>query len=82
MITATQYTRTYEAYQHILHDEAKRIADSTECRVYLNKNLEHGDAEDLLDHAVDCIAAMTGDTVLRKKMKERKERHERRIEEV
>ena len=74
MITATQYTRTYEAYQHILHDEAKRIADSTECRVYLNKNLEHGDAEDLLDHAVRCIADMTGDKSPLKALERR--RHE------
>jgi len=75
MITPTQYTRTYEAYQQILHEEAKRIADSTECRVYLNKNLEHGDAEDLLDHAVRCIYDLTGDTAALKALERRKHEH-------
>ena len=76
MITPSQYTRAYEAYQRILLDEAKRIADSTECRAYLNKNLEHGDAEDLLGHAVRCIADLTGDRSPLKALERR--RHEQK----
>jgi hypothetical protein len=66
MITITQYTRTYEAYQRILHDEAKRIAASTTERAYLMKNLKDGDSEELLAVAVSCISNMTGDGTLLK----------------
>ena len=71
MITATQYTRTYEAYQRMLQDEAKRIAASTDARAYLMKNLQTGDAEELLGVAVVCIADMTGDKTLIKALRRR-----------
>lgn len=71
MITANQYTRTYEAHQRILRDEAKRIAASTDARSYLMKNLQTGDAEELLGVAVVCIADMTGDKTLIKALRRR-----------
>ena len=61
MITATQYIRTYEAYQRMLHDEAERIADSTEARVWLNKNVGSASAEECLKVALRCIYDLTGD---------------------
>lgn len=74
MITLNQYNRTHELYQRVLKEYQDNIKTSGDARVYLMKNLSTGDAEDLLRHAVDCIAAMTGDTVLRERMKERHER--------
>lgn len=74
MITATQYTRTHDLWSKVLKEYQDNIKTSGDARVYLMKNLQTGDAEDLLRHAVDCIAAMTGDTTLRERMKERHER--------
>ena len=71
MITANQYTRTYEAYQKILREDAKRINASADARSYLMKNLQTGDAEDLLGVAVVCIANMTGDKTLIKALRRR-----------
>lgn len=79
MITPSQYTRTHDLWAKVLKEYQDNIKISGDTRVYLMKNLEAGDAEDLLRHAVDCIAAMTGDTVLQERMNER---HERRIKEV
>ena len=59
MITDTQYTRTYDAYQRVLQDEAKRIADSTEARVWLNKNA--GIDRQTVEVALQCIGDLTGD---------------------
>ena len=59
MITATQYTRTYEAYQRVLHDEAHRIAKSTEARVWLNKNAAVD--RQTVEMALQCIGDLTGD---------------------
>ena len=74
MITATQYTRSYEAHQRVLQDEAKRIAASTTERAYLMKNLKDGDSEDLLKVAVNCISNMTGDGTLLKALVRRQPR--------
>lgn len=79
MISLSQYTRTHDLWAKVLKEYQDNIKTSGDTRVYLMKNLEAGNAEDLLRHAVDCIAAMTGDTVLRERMNER---HERRIKEV
>lgn len=79
MITLNQYNRTHDLWVKVLKEYQDNIKTSGDARVYLMKNLLTGDAEDLLRHAVDCIAAMTGDTVLRERMKER---HERRIEKM
>lgn len=71
MISLSQYTRTHDLWVKVLKEYQDNIKTSGETRVYLMKNLSTGDAEDLLRHAVDCIAAMTGDTVLREKAKSR-----------
>ena len=68
MITPTQYTRTYEAYQRMLHDEAKRIARSSETRAWLMKNIGKAPEQEVIKRAVECIADLTGDTTLRKKV--------------
>lgn len=75
MITLTQYTRTYEAYQRVLQDEAKRIAASTTERAYLMKYLKDGDSEELLKVAVNCISNMTGDGTLLKALGRREHEH-------
>lgn len=69
MITATQYTRTHEAHQQILHDEAQRIARSSDTRSWLMKNIGIAPDQEVIKRAVECIADLTGDTVLRKKVK-------------
>lgn len=74
MISLAQYTRTHDLWSKVLKEYQDNIKTSGDARVYLMKNLSTGNAEDLLRHAVDCIAAMTGDTVLRERMKERHER--------
>ncbi len=71
MITLNQYTRTYEAHQRVLQDEAKRINASADARAYLMKNLQTGDAEELLGVAVVCIADLTGDKTLIKALRRR-----------
>lgn len=69
MITPTQYTRTYEAHQRVLHDEAKRIARSGVTRVWLMKNIGKAPEQEVIKRAVECIADLTGDECLRKKVK-------------
>ena len=76
MITATQYTRTYEAYQRVLQDEAKRIADSTEARVWLNKNVGSAPAEECLKVALRCIYDLTGDHAMLSDIKKLEAAHE------
>ena len=71
MITASQFNRAYEACQNMMREDAKRIAASTDARAYLMKNLQTGDAEELLGVAVVCIADMTGDKTLIKALRRR-----------
>lgn len=59
MITATQYTRTYDQWREVLQSEAKRIADSTEARVWLNKNAAVD--RQTVEMALQCIGDLTGD---------------------
>ena len=61
MITPSQYTRTFEQYQTYLRESAKRIAASTEARVWLNKNVGSAPAEECLKVALRCIYEITGD---------------------
>jgi hypothetical protein len=68
MITPTQYTRTYEAHQRVLQDEAKRIARSGETRAWMMKNLGKAPDGEVIKRAVECIADLTGDECLRKKV--------------
>ena len=70
MITITQYTRTYEAARKILRDESVRIARSGETRAWLMKNLGTASDGEVIRRAVECIADLTGDTTLRKKVQE------------
>lgn len=70
MITATQYTRTYEAARKILRDESVRIARSGETRAWLMKNLGAAPDGEIIRRAVECIADLTGDECLRKKVRE------------
>lgn len=70
MITATQYTRTHEAHKRILRDEAIRIARSSDTRSWLMKNIDSAPEREVIRRAVECIADLTGDECLRKKVKE------------
>lgn len=69
MISPSQYTRTYEAARKILQDEAKRIARSGETRAWLMKNLGTASDGEVIRRAVECIADLTGDECLRKKVR-------------
>ena len=53
------YIRQQEAYQQMLQDEAKRIADSTEARAWLNKNAAVD--RQTVEVALRCIGNLTGD---------------------
>lgn len=68
MITATQYTRIYEAHQRMLHEEAQRIARSSDTRSWLMKNIGKAPEQEVIKRAVECIADLTGDECLRKKV--------------
>ena len=68
MITPTQYTRTYEAAQEMLRDEAQRIARSSDTRSWLMKNIGKAPDQEVIKRAVECIADLTGDTTLRKRV--------------
>ena len=70
MITPTQYTRTYEAHQRVLHNEAQRIARSGETRAWLMKNIGKAPEQEVIKRAVECIADLTGDECLRKRVSE------------
>ena len=59
MISPTQYNRITESYQRVLQDEAKRITDSGECRVWLNKNAAVD--RQTVEMALQCIGDLTGD---------------------
>lgn len=61
MITAKQYTDTYNTWKRQLLENADRITHSSECRKYLIKNADTADILDLLQEAVNCIYDLTGD---------------------
>lgn len=69
MITPTQYTRLYDKHKAVLHDEAQRIARSSDTRSWLMKNIGIAPDQEVIKRAVECIADLTGDTVLRKKVR-------------
>lgn len=70
MITPTQYTRLFEKHAEVLHQEAQRIARSSETRSWLMKNIGVAPDKEVIKRAVECIADLTGDDCLRKKVKE------------
>lgn len=61
MITAKQYTDTYNNYRNMLRDYSEKIFKSSECRKTLIKNADTADVLDLLQEAVNCIYDLTGD---------------------
>lgn len=61
MITAKQYTDTYDQYRKMLRDYNEKIERSTDCRIALIKNCDTADVLDLLQEAVNCIYDLTGD---------------------
>ena len=71
MITAKQYTQTFEFYQRILRENSEKIFRSEEARKFLIKNLRSGDPEELLKVAVNCIADLTGDETIRNEVNNR-----------
>ena len=68
MITAKQYTETYERYTRMLQKNAERIVKSSETRKYLIKNSTEAPLVELLAQAVNCIADLTGDECFRKEV--------------
>ena len=74
MITAKQYTDTYNDYRKMLHDYNENIEKSSECRKTLIKNAETADPLDLLQEAVNCIYDLTGDRCFLKQVTEAIER--------
>lgn len=68
MITAKQYTDTYNRYTQMLTDYSEKIFKSSECRKYLLQNADTADAFDLLQEAVTCIYDLTGDVCFLKKV--------------
>lgn len=67
-MSVSQYMRLAEAAQKMLRDEAQRIARSSETRSWLMKNIGKAPEQEVIRRAVECIADLTGDTTLRKKV--------------
>lgn len=74
MITAKQYTDSYNRYTQMLREYNENIERSTECRKYLIKNTSSEDPLDLLLRAVRCIYDLTGDKCFLKEVTEAIER--------
>ena len=74
MITAKQYTDTYNDYRKMLRDYNEKIEKSSECRKTLIKNTDTADLLDLLQEAVNCIYDLTGDRCFLKQVTESIER--------
>lgn len=67
-MSIAQHMRQVEAHQRVLHDEADRIARSSDTRSWLMKNIGTAPDQEVIKRAVECIADLTGDTVLRKRV--------------
>lgn len=74
MITAKQYTDTYNDYRNMLRDYNDKIEKSSECRKTLIKNVASADPYDLLQEAVNCIYDLSGDRCFLKEVTEGIER--------
>lgn len=72
--TITQYTQAYELWTSQLRENARRIEDSTDARVFLLQNAESAALEDLLIRAVECIYDLTGDSQFKRQVIEEIER--------
>ena len=66
MISATQFNKIYDQHCQFLKAEAKRIADSSVARAWLNKNVGKTDPIECLEMALRCIYDLTGDETIRK----------------
>ena len=60
----------YEQWKRMLHEEARRIKDSSEARKFIVKNLGKKDPLELLEVACRCIYDMTGDTYFERHTRE------------
>lgn len=74
MISAKQYTDTFNSWREQLRKANVAIEKSTECRKYLIKNSATAPYDEMLIQAVECIADLTGDECFRKAVKENLER--------
>lgn len=63
--TIKQYTENYDRWTAQLRENARRIEDSSVCRVYLTKNTATAPWDELLKAAVTCIYDLTGDSQFR-----------------
>lgn len=63
--TIKQYTSNYERWTAELRENARRIEDSSDCRVFLTKNAASAPWSELLKVAVVCIYDLTGDSQFR-----------------
>ena len=64
MISATQYNKIYDQHCQVLKAEAKRIADSSDARTWLNKNVGKTESVECLEVALRCIYDLTGDETM------------------
>lgn len=67
-MSIAQHMRQAEFYREVLHNEAQRIARSCETRAWLMKNIGKAPEQEVIKRAVECIADLTGDECLRKKV--------------
>ena len=74
MITAKQYTDTYNRWTESLRKSSEMLTASSECRKVLIKNVDSADPLDLLQEAVNCIYDLTGDRCFLKEVTEGIER--------
>ena len=71
-MSIAQHMRQAEAHKEYLQSEAKRIADSTEARVWLNKNAAVD--RQTVEMALQCIGDLTGDYTASKNFRRKHER--------
>ena len=64
MPTIKQYTDNYVRWREMLRQNAKRIADSSVARAWLNKNVGRTDPVECLEMALRCLYDLTGDETM------------------
>ena len=64
MPTIKQYTDSYVRWGEMLRQNAERIADSSDARAWLNKNVGKTDPIECLEVALRCIYDLTGDETI------------------
>ena len=64
MPTIKEYTDSYVRWREMLKAEAKRIADSSVARAWLNKNVGRTDPIECLEVALRCLYDLTGDETI------------------